>query len=105
MQSGWGQGTALWTGILLLQSFVPWGEVKPHLTVYSVKKPKSEVQIQVDESAEGIQESFMVEGLGVHLRWSLKAEQSWWELQYKGGMASASLSFHVLFQKPSPPRD
>lgn len=67
--------------MLLVQSFVPWGEAKPHLTVYSVKKPESEVQIQADESAEGIQESFMVEGLGVHLRWSLKAEQSWWELQ------------------------
>lgn len=36
-------------------------EVKPHLTVYSVKKLEFKVQIQVDESAEEIQESFIVE--------------------------------------------
>lgn len=51
--------------MLLVQSLISWGVVEPHLTAYSVKKPESKVQIQVDESAEGIQESFMMEGEGV----------------------------------------
>lgn len=61
---GGGQGTAQ-AGMLLVQCLISWGVVEPRLTAYSVKKPKSEVQIQVDESAEGIQESFMMEGEGV----------------------------------------
>lgn len=61
---GGGQGTAQ-AGMLLVQSLISWGMVEPYLTTYSVKKPESEVQIQVDESAEGIQESFMMEGEGV----------------------------------------
>ena len=38
-----------------------------------MKRPESEVQIQVDGSAEGIQESFMA--LVGDLRWALEAEQ------------------------------